>query len=72
MGDMDQSSISNAITKVLPNLAPSVLGIVVETLQSLGVETTEDFDFVQESDLMSVLRLIQARKLVAAWKKNCK
>lgn len=72
MGDMDQSSISNAITKVLPDLAPSVLGIVVETLQSLGVETTEDFDFVQESDLMSVLRLIQARKLVAAWKKNCK
>ncbi|CAI5687008.1 unnamed protein product [Oreochromis niloticus] len=70
MGDMDQSSISNAITKVLPDLAPSVLGIVVETLQSLGVETTEDFDFVQESDLMSVLRLIQARKLVAAWKKN--
>lgn len=72
MGDMDQSSISNAITKVLPDLAPSVLGIVVETLQSLGVETTEDFDFVQESDLMSVLRPIQARKLVAAWKKNCK
>ncbi|XP_039477037.1 uncharacterized protein LOC120443128 [Oreochromis aureus] len=70
MGDMDQSSISNAITKVLPDLAPSVLGIVVETLQSLGVETTEDFDFVQESDLMSVLRPIQARKLVAAWEKK--
>lgn len=70
MGDMDQSSISNAITKVLPDLAPSVLDIVVETLQSLGVETTEDFDFVQESDLMSVLRPIQARKLVTAWKKK--
>lgn len=70
MGDMDQSSISNAITKVLPDLAPSVLDIVVETLQSLGVETTEDFDFVQESDLMSVLRPIQVRKLVTAWKKK--
>ncbi|XP_072565115.1 uncharacterized protein [Paramormyrops kingsleyae] len=70
MGDMDQSSISDAITKVLPDLAPSVLDIVVETLQSMGVATTEDFDYIQETDLLSVLRPIQARKLVAAWKKN--
>lgn len=71
IGGMDQSSISYAITKVLPDLVPSVLDIAVETLQSLCVETTEDFKLIQETDLLSVLRPIQARKLVAAWNKNC-
>lgn len=42
--------------------------ILEETLQSLGVETSENFHFNQEADLLSVLRPIQARQLVAAWK----
>ena len=68
MDDAEQINISSAITKVLPDLPASILNIVEETLQSLGVETTEDFHFIQEGDLLSVLRPIQARKLVAAWK----
>lgn len=72
MDDAHQSSIRSAITKVLPDLISSVLDILEETLQSLGVETTEDFHFIQEADLLSVLRPIQARKLVAAWKQTGK
>lgn len=62
----EQSNLRSAITKVLPELPAAVLNIVEETLQTLGVETTEDLRFIQEADLLSVLRPIQARKLVAA------
>ncbi len=68
MGD----NIRSSITKVLPDLAASVLEIVLEALQSLGVETSEDLQFINESDLDSVLRPVQARKLLAAWKQTSK
>ncbi|XP_062399830.1 uncharacterized protein LOC134089403 [Sardina pilchardus] len=68
MADSDQNSIRSSISKVLPDLPDPILDLVEETLQSLGVETTEDFHFLQEADLASVLRPIQARRLVAAWK----
>lgn len=68
MGD----SISSSITKVLLDLSALILEIVLEALQSLGVETTEDLQFIRETDLNSVLRPVQARKLLAAWKKNSK
>ena len=71
MGDAEQNILSCAITKVLPDLPGSSLEILEETLQSLGVETTEDLSFIQEADLL-VLRPIQARKLVAAWKRTRK
>lgn len=46
--------------------------ILEETLQSFGVETYDDFQFVEEADLLSALRPIQARKVLAAWKLRCK
>ncbi|XP_048865984.1 uncharacterized protein LOC125739675 isoform X2 [Brienomyrus brachyistius] len=66
MGD----SIRSSITKVLPDLSALILEIVLETLQSLGVETSEDLQFISETDLNSVLRPVQARKLLAAWKQT--
>lgn len=68
MGDRIRSSI----TKVLPDLSVSILEIVLEALQSLGVETSEDLQFISETDLNSVLRPVQARKLLAAWKQTSK
>lgn len=70
MDDAHHSSIRSAITRVLPELPTSILDILEDTLQSLGVETAEDFTFIQEGDLLSVLRPVQARKLVAAWKQT--
>ncbi|XP_055021248.1 uncharacterized protein LOC129412157 [Boleophthalmus pectinirostris] len=46
MDDREQSNIRRSIAKVLPDLPGSLLNIVEETLQSIGVETTEDFQFV--------------------------
>lgn len=40
--------------------------------QSLGVETSDDFQFFEESDLIMALRPIQARKVLDAWKMRCK
>lgn len=68
MGD----SIRSSITKVLPDLSALILEIVLEALQSLGVETSEDLQFISETDLNSVLRPVQARKLLAAWKQTSK
>ncbi|XP_050923679.1 uncharacterized protein LOC108891394 [Lates calcarifer] len=70
MDDAEQINIGSAITRVLPDLPASILDILVETLQSLGVETTEDLHFIQEADLLTTLRPIQARRLVAAWKQT--
>lgn len=72
MDESTQKSLSSAIADVLPDISASELNLVVDTLKSLGVETTQDFQFVQEADLLSVLRPIQARKLVSAWTRTSK
>ncbi|KAJ4948467.1 hypothetical protein JOQ06_020001 [Pogonophryne albipinna] len=71
MTDMEQTFIRSAITEVLRDLPEMTKDILEETLQSLGVETDEDFQFVKEADLLSALRPIQARKVLAAWKLRC-
>lgn len=72
MDDVEPSNISSAITNVLPDLPTSNLNIVLETLQSLGVGATEDLQYIKEADLLTVLRPVQARKLLAAWKQSSK
>lgn len=47
MNKAEQIDIRSAITKVLPYLAVSIWDILVET--------TEDFPFIQEADLLSTL-----------------
>ncbi|KAI4830475.1 hypothetical protein KUCAC02_002105 [Chaenocephalus aceratus] len=68
MTDLEQTCIRSAITEVLPDLPEMTEDILEETLQSLGVETYEDFQFVKEADLPSALRPFQARKVLVAWK----
>ncbi|KAL6469249.1 hypothetical protein MHYP_G00227730 [Metynnis hypsauchen] len=66
----DRDDIRSSISSVLPDLPGSILNIMEETLQSLGVGTIDDFQFVQEADLLYVLQPIQARKLLASWKQT--
>lgn len=63
------TNIRSTITEVLPGLSEVSKDILEETLQSLGVETHDDFQFIKEEDLLSALRPIPAWKLVAAWSK---
>lgn len=69
---MEQTFLCSAITEVLPDLSQMSIDILEEHLQSLGVETSDDFQFIEEADLVSALSPIQARKLLAAWKLRCK
>lgn len=69
---MERTFLQSAISKVLPDLSEANKDILEEHLQSLGVETSDDFQFIEEGDLLSALRPIQARKLLAAWKLRCK
>ena len=43
---------------------------LLERLQGLGVEDLEDLTYLQESDLLSVLRPIEARKLLSLLQKT--
>lgn len=44
----------------------------MDTLKLLGVETSEDLKFIEEADLHTVLRPIQARELISYWKQTSK
>ncbi|XP_043955131.1 uncharacterized protein LOC122821358 [Gambusia affinis] len=68
----EQTFLRSAISEVLPDLTEASKDILEETLQSIGVETYDDFQFIVEEDLLSALRPIQARKALAAWKFRCR
>lgn len=65
MSDLEETFIHSVITEAFKS-------ILEETLQSLGVETYDDFKFIEEADLLSALRPAQAQKALAGWKLKCK
>ncbi|CAL9702682.1 unnamed protein product [Knipowitschia caucasica] len=71
MMDSEQTFLKDAIGEVLPDLPTASKDILEEHLQSIGVQCYDDFQFVEESDLLTALRPVQARKLLAAWKLKC-
>ena len=62
------SLVRSAINKVLPDLAEVSKDTLEETLQSLGIETSDEFQFLEESDLIMALRPTQARKVLQSSK----
>ncbi|KAL7852596.1 hypothetical protein SRHO_G00171900, partial [Serrasalmus rhombeus] len=56
--------------EVLPELPAVTKNILEEHMQSIGVETHDDLRFIEEADLMTVLRPVQARKLLSVWKQK--
>lgn len=51
------------IENVFPN--PITSKLAIEGLNSLGVETIDDLQFLKDDDLGGFLRPIEARKLIA-------
>lgn len=70
--EMNISNINSVIEDVLPDLPITTKKSLQDTIKSLGVETPEDFRFLQESDLVAVLRPIQARKCISVLKETSK
>lgn len=60
--------MKNIIKKLLPTLEEGRLDSVAQMLLESGIESIDDLEYVQESDLISLLKPIHARKLLAAWK----
>ncbi len=58
MDDAEPSNISSTIINVLPDLPTSILNIVLETLQSLGVENPEDFQYIQETSQVTYVTMV--------------
>lgn len=60
--------VKDAILKVLPSLAAETLALLLDKLDSIGVEVTSDLQYVKEEDLTEHLRPIDCRKLLGAWR----
>ncbi len=58
MDDAEPSNISSTIINVLPDLPTSIVNIVLETLQSLGVENPEDFQYIQETSQVTYVTMV--------------
>lgn len=70
MTDSERTFLDVAIMDALPQLQAVNKNILEEHLQSIGVETYDDLRFVTEADLMTALRPVEARKLLAVWKRK--
>lgn len=70
--EMNISNITSATDDVLPDLPVTTKKSLEDTIKSLRVETPEDFRFLQESDLVSVMRPIQARTFISVLKETSK
>jgi len=62
--------LRKAVKDVLNNLAEETVTCIVDKLEECGVETIYDLSFIVETDFSDILRPIQIRKLLAAWKQD--
>ena len=61
-------TLKEAVERALPALPDGLLDAVVDRLTEAGVEMTADLKYVEERDLDDILKPIQLRKLLHAWK----
>ncbi|CAL1275738.1 unnamed protein product [Larinioides sclopetarius] len=56
------------ILQILPKLEPNTLDSLMKRLEDIGVVAAEnDLKYVQESDITTIIRPIEARKVINAW-----
>ncbi len=61
------AAVEKCVTDVL-QLEPDVLEKLLESLEAAGVETEADVEFVEEEDINKILKPVQVRRLLKAWK----
>jgi len=64
---MDKDSIEKCILEVLPNLSIDSCKLLMEKLDSIGVETVGDLNLIREVEMIGILKPMQVRKLLLAW-----
>ena len=60
--------IRQAVLAVLPSLPEDKLQSILMKLESIGVETRSDLQFIKDEDLPANITPIQCRKHLNAWK----
>lgn len=64
-----EEQIRGDVLQILPNLPRETVDQLSERLiEHCGVESTEDLQYVREEDISELLRPIQCRKILSAWK----
>ena len=64
-----EEDIRENILRVLPTLQPDTLDSLLRTLlEDVGVEGLDDLQLVTREDFGDLLKPIQVRKLLSAWK----
>ena len=64
--------VKESVLQVLPTLCEDLLEAVTTKLGEADIESLEDLRFVEERDLVKLLKSIQCRKLLCAWTVNGK
>lgn len=59
--------IKQAVLSVLPSLPEDKLHSLLNKLESIGVESLSDLQFIKEEDLSANITPIQCRRLISAW-----
>ena len=59
--------VLSIVKKILPTLDDGACSKLGENLTELGVTSVEDLEYIQEKDLLTVLKPIEARKLLKNW-----
>ena len=65
---MELEALKKSVCNAIPTLEQGILEDVVKNLVSAEVESDSDLQFIQEDDLNKVLKPIQVRKLLQAWR----
>lgn len=60
--------LPNIISQTLTTLSEDTVKVVSAKLLECGVETNDDLQYIEEGDLCGILKPIQLRKLLSAWK----
>lgn len=68
----DSHTLLSFIQSVLPNLSNQGLNSVVDTIKNLGIETAEDIKYIKEEQLLTVLKPVQARKVISSFTVTCR
>lgn len=62
------NEVKDIILQALPKLSSDVLQQILSKLQSSGLESKNDLQYVQKDDLQDLLPVIQLRKLLQVFK----
>lgn len=63
-------NIRKEVKSVLPTLSEPLLDAILERLRSKGVDTRDDLQFVQEDDIVDLIKPIHCRRLLCTWKET--